>query len=121
MKTFRAACVLLFLLVVATIASSLWFSAVADGLAAQAEALSGLPTDERAAGVADFEEAWSQWRFAFSLGIHHTEFDRLEDALVAARAAAQKGDDEYDLAVASLADAVAHIRDLLGINWDNLL
>lgn len=92
-------------------------SVKADQILTQAE-----KGDDCRASVRSLQAQWDQQRFFFSLVINHTEFDRLEEDMVLAVAAADiHAEEDLYLALASLSDTFQHLGDLTGFKAENLL
>ena len=78
--------------------------------------------DERGDLIAKLVTEWKKQEILFSLGIPHSELDRIETEFVHLSAAAEAKDDgEFYLAVALLSDAFKHVGNLYEASLDNIL
>lgn len=124
MKAAICALTVLVILTAGAFWNSHFLSTRAGELSEQTEAILPLAKQEEdcTEAINALHEAWDACSFFFMLTINHAEFDRLEEELERATAAAEiENSDELYLAASALADMFRHIEHLSGIRAENIL
>ena len=122
MKAFLSALALFVLLVCIAFFTSFSLTKQAEQLEAQAAKLEDIPTTMRKSATMAMKSAWEEKHFWFSMTINHNEMDEIDDIIARLRMAEKiKDDDDFLIAVSELTAALAHIKDLGAVSWDNIL
>ena len=116
MKAFVAALVLLGVVLTGVIVTSLLLSEDTARMMEEVDTLT-----EKEEGIASFCEAWERRRAWYMLTLNANEIERMDEAMVSVRAAAEsKSDSDYKIAVARLQETCSHFHDLVGFRWEQI-
>ena len=116
MKAFVASLVLLGVVVMGVVVTSLLLSEDAAKMMKEADALA-----EQEEGIASFCKTWERRRGWYMLTLNANEIERMDEAVVSVRAAAEsKSDSDYKIAVARLQETCSHFHDLVGFRWEQI-
>ena len=121
MRAFIASCIFFATLVGGVIFCGVSLSRGVEEMEEMTEQLATLPPEQRGEEAEAVSREWERRRTFYSLVVHRSEFERVEETLIeVVERAKQKDDSEFEIAVAILMDAWRELGTAVGFSLESI-
>lgn len=122
MKVFVATCLFFALLIGLVVWSGVALTADVTEMQEMTQALARVPVEARAAQSEHLLQHWEARRVYFSLLVHRSEFERVEESLIEVvwLAKNEESDSDFSVAVAILQDAWRELATAVGFSVESV-